>query len=132
MTSLFQDTTCSNALVWQNFPVQASVSASSSFSEATNADAAYIDGFGMAWRASGGNTLETEFLQVDFHSVAHVTKLQVRGGMSACAGYVKEFQLLHAMDPRAWEVYSRDGIEPTVRQTLHSRTALHNDVITRV
>lgn len=113
----FSAENCSQPLIWQNFPVQASVSTSSQYGTTTHADAPF-DSFLSSWRAASSNTLETEFYQVDFHSLARVTKLQLRGGVSVCTGYVTEFQILYGTDPRFWKVYSKDGSTPTVNTSV--------------
>ena len=113
---------CNRALVWENHPVQASVSASSEFSGDTSAEAAYIDGFLRSWRPKTSSTLDSDFIQVDFHSVARVNKLQVRAGLLACSGYVEEFKLLYSLDPRYWNVYSKDGVNPTVKLSFYHGT----------
>ena len=52
--------------------------------------------------------------QVDFHSLARVTKILMRGGLDANC-YVTSYHVLYSDDPRWWKVYSNSNTSLEVR-----------------
>ena len=58
--------------------------------------------------------------QVDFHSLARVTKILMRGGLDTNC-YVTSYHVLYSDDPRWWKVYSNSNtsLEVSVCQSTN-------------